>query len=123
MLSLIDYKSVNLSALDKLQSQQKFKVNYNNIIGGGAVLNGDNLVAFGVIKQFAELVLVANQNCSRLTRSKAMMQLMNHAIFLAHINKVEQVHATIADEKLADAIIKHYKFEIIPEHVLVKNVG
>lgn len=76
------------------------------------------IVAFGVVKVYAEAVMVMDHDRNRLTRARAFAELMSVAIMGCQKAGVTQLHVVAQDPNFADVLRKQYKFgDVVGEHL------
>jgi len=99
-----------------------FRVGDLSIVDGVIEDDTGKVVAFGIVKPFAEAVFICDQDEPRVTRGKALNMLMDTAIAGTRARNLRQLHVFVSDPKLAEALKKHHGFELCPEMVLVKTL-
>lgn len=84
--------------------------------------NGKGTTAIGIIKQFAEIVLVMDLEALKTQRVKNVDSLIKELILIAKNQGMEQIHS-FPDEAFSKYLIKHYNFEPCLGKPLVLNIG
>lgn len=79
-------------------------------------------IAFGIVKPMAEAIFITDKTVPRITRAKALKELMRVAIWGTKKANISQLHVFVAEPRLAESLKKYYGFEEVKEIVLVKNL-
>jgi hypothetical protein len=114
-----DFKVIE--ELNKLQIDFRL-TNLENCIIDRIVFDGNVPVAYGIVKKLAEAIMLINPRCSRVTRAKAMRELMHYAESGAKKEGCEQLHCFVSDAKLARTLERQFRFVQSSDIVLVKNI-
>ena len=72
--------------------------------------NGD-VVAYGMVKAFAESVIILDPDASSKDKISSLSQLMRQAIRDSHLAGFDQVHGFFKSDKFAEVMKKHYGFK------------
>jgi hypothetical protein len=79
------------------------------------------IVAYGVMKVYAEVVMVIDHDRGRITRARALTELMGVGVMAAQKAGLPQIHAMTTDPDYADVLRKHYGFSNIEgEHLMME---
>lgn len=92
------------------------------ILESRVLMNGKGASAVGLIKQFAEIILVMDLEALKAQRVKNIDSLIRELILIAKNQGMEQIHS-FPDEKFGSYLKKHYNFESIVGEPLVLNVA
>ena len=79
-------------------------------------------VAFGLVKLFAEGVVVLDFARSKRERVNALKPLMTEAFSACKRNSIEQLHVSVTDEKFMKLMMKQYDFKETEGTILVAGV-
>lgn len=93
-----------------------------NNITERVVLDGEDVVAFGVVKEFAEAVLVLDQETNKRKKLAALEGLLLRAIQTCKELKLKDLHIFAQKEDFAQLLIKQYGFQRITSIPLVKDL-
>ena len=103
--------------------QEGFKLNsLENVIIERLVMEGNQTIAYGVVKQMAEAIILVNPNVPLATRARALADLMLYAEYGTHKAGLQQMHCFTSNEKLARMLERKFNFIRTKDIVLVKNV-
>lgn len=89
-----------------------------------AVVEDDDgiVIAFGIVKVFAEAIMILDQDESDRIKSDAMKLLLSKAENDCKSNGIKQLHTFCKDESFADLLIKHFDFKKIKTVGLSKEL-
>lgn len=89
-----------------------------------AVVEDDwgEIVGFGVVKVFAEAVMVLDKDRSTRDRAESMDLLMKLAVDGVSQVGAKQLHVFVSDENFGNVLRKHYDFKEPSLKVLVKEI-
>ena len=96
--------------------------NLSNTVTHAVVQNEDKIIAFGMVKLFAEAVLVLDHSESRRNKVNAIKLLMLEAFRGCDQHKLSQLHCFIKDEQFARLMMKHYSFNKVLGEALVMDL-
>lgn len=123
MLKFRKTKVGDFSAIAEMNNDEfLFKQGELSIVDGVIINDKEEIVAFGIVKPFAEAIFIANYKTSQFARGKALNILMSVAIAGTQKFGAQQLHVFVEDPKLAEGLIKHHGFLLCPEIKLVKNL-
>lgn len=113
----------DLEIIDKLNKVQDFKLSdIKHCIVDRIVYEGTEIVAYGIVKRMAEAILLVNPAISKLTRAKAMRELMIVAEAYSKKSDCQQLHCFVKDDKLAKLLEKQFGFKLTSDLVLCKDL-
>lgn len=109
----------DIPEIEKLNSQQEFKLrDISNCIVDRIVPN----VAYGIVKHFGEAIILVNPDAPKISRAKALRELMKIAIFGTKKLGLTQLHCFVSDESVAKLLEKKFGFVRSTDIVMVKNL-
>ena len=118
-INYADIESIN--KLNLLSND--FKLNtITDAIVDRIVYEGNQVVAYGIVKKMAEAIMLTNPEVPLTLRSKAMRELMIDAEIGSKAFGCSQMHCFVKDPRLADLLIKHFDFVKTQDIVLVKGI-
>lgn len=120
-MRLILPNSEHSEALERLKNSTNVETESPRLIDR-IVVDDNELIAYGMIHQFCEGVIVPNYNVSNYRRAKAVDMLMELAAMVTEQRGLEQLHVFTKDPKFAASLEKHYGFERNPDIVLIRKV-
>lgn len=80
------------------------------------------LIAFGMVKLFAEAILILDKNESRRNKINAIQALMLEAIRGSRQHNLSQLHCFIQREEFSRIMKKHYNFKNCKGEALVMEL-
>lgn len=112
----------DLDAIKELDRMQDFKLgDLGHCIVDRIIYEGNEVIAYGVVKRMAEAIMLVNPKAPKLTRAKAMRELMIVAEAYA-CKECKQLHVFVKDNKLAKSLEKQFGFKITSDMVLSKEL-
>lgn len=105
-----DFKSVD-RIYKKFHQQNFFIPDATNVVTSAIVENEGKFIAFGMVKLFAEAILVLDLNESKRNKTEAIQELMLEALAASKDRGLSQLHTFIQDEYFARMMKKHYNFQ------------
>lgn len=96
--------------------------NTNGNLASGVYENGGEVIAYGMIKQLAEAILVMDLDLSARKRVKALLNLIQFAINKSKEADLQQLHAFVKDERFANILRKDFGFVDVRDVPLVLNL-
>lgn len=111
-----------IAQLNDLQDDFKLNGREHSIIERIA-MDGDESVAYGIVKELAEAIILVNPNMPRAKRAKALAELMQYAEFGTARMGIDQLHCFVKDDLLARMLERKFNFIRTKDIVLVKNLG
>lgn len=94
----------------------------NSITSAVALSPERDIIGFGLVKLYAEAVMVLDLAKDKKLRLSAMDLLMKEALRSCVENHIGQLHVHVADARLARLLARKYAFEYVTDHVLVLEV-
>jgi len=94
----------------------------NQITSAVVVDDNDKIVAFGVVKVYAEAVMVVDLNQSKMDRILEMDQLFAEAYRGCEEQGIQQLHVFVQDPKLQRLLERKYGFKPANGVALVKEL-
>lgn len=110
-----------IEELNKMQDGFKLRSLDNCIIDRLAFENGD-VIAYGIVKKLAEACILVNHKMPKITRAKAMRELMKYAELGAKKAGCEQLHCFTKNNLVALTLERQFGFERNQDIVTVKNL-
>lgn len=95
---------------------------FDNLLTQAVITEDDKIVAFGMVKAFAEAILILDHTQSKRIQVRALQELMLEAIRGSYQHKMVQLHCFIKDEEFETLMKKHYGFEDCSGKALVLNL-
>lgn len=109
----------DIPEITRLNEKQHFKLeNIDNCIIDRLVPD----VAYGIVKNFAEAVILVDPGAPKISRAKALRELMKIAIFGTKRAGIAQIHCFCKEESVAKLLEKQFGFVRTKDIVLVKNL-
>lgn len=93
-----------------------------NVIADRVVVEGRQVVAYGMVKGYCEAIMVLDLSLSVRQRITALKLLMADAEKAAKLAGIEQLQIFVQDDNFKDILIKHFGFEPCVGSPLVKNI-
>lgn len=93
-----------------------------SLVDGVIVNSDDEIVSFGIVKPMAEATFLTDMSFPQAARVSAMKQMLDIAFSKTREFGVKQLHVFCEEQRLADALLKHYQFELCKGIILVKNL-
>lgn len=106
-----DIKEISRLYSEFYSDQFIFPTSINNVITSGVIDGKDGLLAFGMIKQFAEVFLFLDKNASSFQRAKAIALLLREGIKDAKRFGAEFLHLSPSDEETEKLLVDHFDFQ------------
>jgi hypothetical protein len=127
MLGDMIIRPINFNDIESIKKlndlSEDFKLtNITDGIVDRIVYEGEEVVAYGIVKKMAEAIMLTNPNVPLTLRGKAMRELMIEAEMGSKNFGCSQMHCFVKDIKLADSLIKHFGFVPTKDIVLVKVI-
>ena len=93
-----------------------------NVLTTPIVYEDNKLIAFGMVKLFAEAILVMNLDATTRERVNAMKILFAEAFKACDKANIEQLHVSVTNPDFAEMLKKHYDFRTCEGEILVVEV-
>lgn len=104
--------------------QDKFGLpNLDNAVTHAVVERDGKILGFGIVKLYAEAIMVLDLDESKIHRLKAMDKLMSEAYRGCDEIGLDQMHVFVQDPKLMTLLIQKYGFKIATGVALVKELS
>lgn len=90
----------------------------------GVVENSKGFAGFGMVKAYAEAIILLNKDLSHSQQVKALIKLEKTARDLATENHIEEIHCHIPPEasEYAQELTRHFGYKEIPGHSLMLDL-
>lgn len=118
--TLTDYRF--MQRLNELQTEFKLKDFDKGIIHRLAMSENDEPIAYGIVKKMAEAIILVNPEAPKISRAKAMRELMEYAEVGARLEKCEQLHCFVKREDMSHLLQKQFGFRVSSNICLVKDI-
>lgn len=113
----------DLECIEELNRLQDFKLpDIKHCVVDRIIYDGNEIVAYGIVKRMAEAIMLVNPSVPVVTRAKAMRELMIIAETFSAKTDCQQLHCFVKDERLARLLEKQFGFKITKDMVLSKNL-
>lgn len=80
------------------------------------------IIAYGVVKVFAEATLIMDRSKDKRTKALALMEAMKTAILYSRDAGVEMLYAISTNESFTQCLKNRYKFKEVPGTLLCLNL-
>lgn len=115
--------NADIDRILEINKQNDFPIpKFDNIITQAVIEDESGVIAFGMVKLFAEAILILDHNQPKRSKISAIQLLMLEAIRGSKQHELTQLHAFIKDEHFSDLMKKHYGFENCSGIPLVMNL-
>lgn len=109
------YKSADAGKINRIwisHHMDNFGIprNDEHIVTQGVIEADGEAIAYGMVKLFAEAIMVLDLNASQRQKVEAMKLLMEAAVAEAKSKGLEQMHVFVKRPSLADILRKHFSF-------------
>ncbi len=94
----------------------------NTLTSAVVVDDNDKVVGFGVVKVYAEAIMVLDPDQSKMNRIVEMDQLFSEAYRACEEVGLQQLHVFVQDPGLQRLLTKHYGFKVATGVALVKEL-
>ena len=94
----------------------------HSVVDDKVILKDGDVVGYGVIKPFAEGIMVIDTDQPRPTQAKAIILAIDHALGSVKARGLETLYVATDDPHYADVLQKHWGFQVVRETVLRKEV-
>lgn len=91
----------------------------HDIFGHTVVVEDDEIVGYGVVKLFAEAIIVIDDAQSNFKKAKIIKQLADLAVGQCSHLGLKRLYAFTDDEAYAEQLVQHYSFNKITAKSLV----
>jgi len=117
------YKKGDEEELSKLMSQHNFNFPLTNLLSIFVVEDEGRIIAWGVLKQFVEAIFMPDKTAQKRDIIESLKLLNTECLNQSRLNKIEQVHSFITDEKFQEVLIKHFGYGECTGKALFLNVA
>lgn len=93
-----------------------------NVIDSKTLISDGRVVGLGVVKLFAEGVIVLDKDVPIPTRAKGIIVGIDHALDVVKRAGLEQFHVFTDDPHYIEVLQKHWGFRIAPGTVLYREI-
>lgn len=80
------------------------------------------ILAYGVVKLFAEATLIMDKSLSKKDRAQALMEAMKTAILYSRDAGLEMIYAISTNDEFTKCLEHRYKFKRVPGTLLCLNL-
>ena len=110
--------------LNRINRQQKFDIEeIDNCISDHIIRDGKgDMIAYGIIKNFAEATILLDLDRSKRTKIKALTELVELGEIIARNNNISQIHAFVKEPLLATTYVKHFGYRRVNDIPLLKDI-
>src|SRR5258708_36055439 len=94
----------DLDEIYKLNEQQDFKLeDINNCIIDKIVEGKEGkIIAYGIVKRLAEAIILVDMDSPKISRAKALRELMSYAFWGCKKEGIPQLHCFVKDREIAE---------------------
>lgn len=85
--------------------------NLRNVIVNSTIVKGKEVIGYGVVKMYAEAVLILDQMVQKRDKGMALIHGLNLAISACSALKIEQLHIISNDENFTKVLQKRFSFK------------
>lgn len=93
-----------------------------NVIDSRMIEGDSGVIGFGMVKLFAEGVIILDKDQSLTSRAKGIIIGIEHALDVVKMAGLEQFHIFTDDPHYIEVLKKHWGFRTAPGTVLYKEV-
>ena len=110
--------------LNRINRQQKFDIEeIDNCIGDHIIRDGQgDMIAYGIIKHFAEASILIDIKRSKNVRMDALKSMLEVAESVSRAEKIDQLHIFVKDSNLAYTLKKHYGYRGMSDIQMLKDI-
>lgn len=90
------------------------------ILDDAVVLKDGRVIAYGMVKLFAEAVLVLDKDAGRIEKAKALKSLMGLALDVTKNKGISELYTFADDGKFSNLLIEQFDFQKIISTPLVR---
>lgn len=122
-----EFRVSDIPAIDEIyQRQPSLGVpNLQNVIINSTLVESDTgkIVGYGVVKVFAEAILILDHEISKKSKAQAVIEAMHTCLTYCKNFGVEVIYAVASDENFAKVLEKSYLFRRVPGALLCKELN
>lgn len=105
-------ETTDIPTILEINKQNDFPLpKFENLITQALVEDNGKIIAFGMVKAFAEAILILDKTVPNRKKIEALQNLMLEAIRGGRQHNMTQLHAFIKDAKFEQFMKEHYGFE------------
>jgi len=114
----INFRLAKQSDVDRIFEMYQQNPDYDlelgrNTVEDSVALIDDKVYGYGLLKGFAEAVLVLDHSISKVTKARILDGLMKRAIDICRNMNIAELHTFSRDQKFAKLLIDNYDFQQI----------
>jgi len=122
-LIIRQFQPSDISEIDKIfQATQLGVPSRQNLLVSRVFESHGKILAYGVLKIFAELHVTLDPSLTSYTKAKIIGEGTMIGIDAAFQNRLERVHAILDDEREIEILKKHFGFVEVAGKLLVKEI-
>lgn len=107
----------------KKHHREKFGVpSMANVIEGKVLEQDGVVIGFGMVKLFAEGIIILDKDAHLTSRAKGIIVGIEHALDVVKQAGLEQFHIFTDDPHYIEVLQKHWGFRTAPESVLYREI-
>lgn len=126
MVSVKPYSKYYLEDIDRIWNKHykgSFSLpNLDSTITSLVAVRGDNLIAFGMVKIFAEAIMVMDKEAPLKDKVQANEMLLAQGFDDSREHGLEQLHVIVEDAIYAELLKNKYGFLDVNRRILVKHL-
>jgi N-acetylglutamate synthase-like GNAT family acetyltransferase len=124
MIIMRDFKPEDVPGIDEVFHKQQFGVpSLNHVFVNKVIEQDGRIIAYGVVKQFAEAVLILDQTLPIRTKAEVVKQVIPAAAEICANLGLEQLYLTTNNEGYAQTLQKRYGFIQCSTPYYLLNLG
>ena len=113
----------DLPDINQINQQQDFRLDdLQHCVIDGVIIHNNEVVAYGIVKRQAEAIILVDKNKPKITRARALRELMRIAILGAKADDCKQLHCFVSDVKVAELLKRKFGFVETKDIVLVRDL-
>ena len=124
MRRMIKLSDRDMLELNRINRQQKFDIEeIDNCIGDHIIRDGKgDMIAYGIIKHFAEGSILLDLDRPKRITIKALSETIRVCEAIAKDRQVDQLHLFVKESQLANTLVKHFGYHKINDIPLLKDI-
>jgi hypothetical protein len=127
MVHLRPFRQEDISEIDTIWRRfykGQFGVpSLKNVIESKVITADGKILGFGMVKLFAEGVIILDKDAPLNSRAKGIIVGIEHAMDVVKQADLEQFHIFTDDPHYIEVLQKHWGFRTTPEKVLYREIG
>lgn len=116
---MANLSSSDIVEINRLNKQQDFYLDSLDNCIIDKVIPG---IAYGIVREFAEAVILLDLEKPKVTRVKALAELMKIAIFGVQQKGLHQLHVFVKTEEVAKLLERKFNFKRITDIPMVRDI-